>query len=230
MYSLPESLISLRLFGSAARGQHDLKSDVDVLAVYAQTPSADERHQVKAVVQQLVGDVSVDLAEYSKDRILHFFQTGHLFSWHLYRESNSLLGTDFISEGLRPEPYREAISDTRRFIALVESSIQALQDENSTVVFEAGILYLASRNIAMCLSWLLSASPNFQRFAPFDISHDADVTSPFTKKEYEILVNCRFASTRGTTVTPPERKEIIELAHRIIRWGNVLLLKCTHTN
>jgi predicted nucleotidyltransferase len=96
------------LFGSAARGDLDEASDIDVIAIYGSAVLDVRRCDIKAALTQRYGN-RVALAEYSQVRIEEMFTQGHLFAWHLFNEAKPLKRNGSATEHAysfpRPSPY-----------------------------------------------------------------------------------------------------------------------------
>src|SRR5260221_12646618 len=150
----PKSVVSLRVYGSYCRGDYDDSSDIDVLAVHASPPDQTNRDSLKVSLERSFGR-KVDLAEYSSERIREIFLKGHLFAWHLHSESMSLLPQEdaFFSSLGEPANYTDAEVDSNRFKTLLNSIPNELQKVGCSYVYEAGLAYLASRNVGLICSW-----------------------------------------------------------------------------
>lgn len=208
---LPYPVLSLRLYGSFGREDFDGLSDVDVLAVYETQPSDTIRSAVRDYLLRRFSR-KVDLAEYARPRIEEFFKTGHLFAWHLYAESSSLAeGRDSFFDGLGPPaPYGAAHSDALGFLDLLRSSTQETLKAGVSLVYEAGLMYLASRNIGICTSYSLSERPDFSRYAIYEACRKLKVGEMLAREEYDRLIHCRFASIRGLPCIAPSQSWISE--------------------
>lgn len=191
-------VISLRLYGSCCRGDSDELSDVDVLAVYEKTPTDKVRDAVHCQVKGMFNR-KVDLAEYSAPRMREFFARGHLFAWHLFSESESLTSErdSFFEELGAPAPYKEARTDAGSFLELVRSGSREVYCKGASVIYEAGLAYLASRNVAICVSYALNGQPDFSRYAIYRVCQRLGVAIGVDRGDYERLIQCRFASIRG---------------------------------
>lgn len=204
MVSPPSSVISLRVFGSFCRGDFDQHSDVDILVVHQEKPTTGARAKLQDELSSAF-DRNVDLAEYSPVRLKQMFSHGHLFTWHLYSESKNLMRRrdDFFDSLSTPAPYRYAKRDANRFLSLLASSGKELHIPGASPVYEAGLLYLGSRNIGLSTSWEVLGRPDFSRHSIHQIANELNTDLGVTKCEYERLVECRFATMRGLKIDPP---------------------------
>jgi predicted nucleotidyltransferase len=215
--SLPDSLLSLRVYGSFSRGDNDGLSDVDVLAVYGRRPTVDVRNAVRNEVAKVFPG-KLDLAEYSKPRIAQFYKEGHLFAWHLYRESRNLSpSTDFFFEALgEPAPYKAALADAIGFAKLLRTSQDEIDKVGVSLVYEAGLMYLASRNVAICASYGFNKKPDFSRWAIYNVCSRLAIDALVERHDYEELIRCRFVSIRGRTGSVPTKDWLLKTAQSLL--------------
>lgn len=187
------------LFGSLTRGDADEASDTDVLVVYESQPSAADRERVKSLVGCCLNQ-DCAFAEYTRDRLVTMFEEGHLFAWHLYQEARALKVSGLESKNInfpKPSRYQNAVLDSRNFLELLRSCLMAVQSETPSLIYEAGLAYVALRNIGMSLSAELLPKPVFDRWAPFTVAKATASTLPCSPEIYELMVAARHASQRG---------------------------------
>lgn len=221
-------LIGLYLFGSAARGDCDQSSDIDVLAVYDKQPNSTLREKVSSAVCTKFGS-RVTLAEYTSRRLGEMFDQGHLFSWHLYQEAKPLQVPDLLGkqsyEFDRPAPYTSGIEDAQRFVGLLSSVKTELQNGSCSLVHEAGLVYLSLRNIAMSLSAGFQDKADFARSSPLTLSASLSISAPCTASEFGVLVAARHASQRGLPSPKLDWEHFSNLLDRSLHWAHILLEK-----
>lgn len=172
----------LYVFGSAARGEIDEQSDLDVLAVLV-----DKSEQARLPRNFLV---------YSRAELAACFERGDLFAHHLTWESrliHSHDGSDVIHDLGRPTPYQSGEHDFDCFYQIGNESISQIIGGNCSFVFEFGVLYMAIRDVAMILSYHVSERPSFSKYVPYYITPQLTLE----RDKYEYIKNCRAASTRG---------------------------------
>ena len=187
------------LFGSSARGDADSASDTDVLLVYDREPSPLDRERTKeSVVEQLRQDCA--FAEYTWERLAGMFADGHLFAWHLHHEARPLhvLGTGGRNFSFpKPARYRSPQRDALNFVDLLGSCIRAVEGCTASLVYEAGLGYVAIRNVGMSLSVLALSRPEFDRHVPFKVARALRLPPPCDLGVYELMVAARHSSQRG---------------------------------
>ncbi len=210
-------IIDVRLFGSAVRGDFDKKSDVDILVV---TDAG--RPDMKALESPLFDqfETNVDVSIYSINRLQMMFSEGHMFSWHLYQESRRLEYDGTVDSMVllgKPNPYRSARKDISELLDLLKT----IKDEAAntlSLIFEAGLLYVCARNIALSASWHTGDGLKFGRNSPFELTL-GKLTFPLSRADYDILVACRHASTRGELTEAPPRDWLAERADICHQWA-----------
>jgi hypothetical protein len=195
------SSYALFLFGSAARGDSDETSDIDVLAIYPSEVHDDRRRAVHAALINHFGR-QVALAEYSRVRIAEMFHQGDLFAWHLFLEAQRLsvdgLAPDYCYSFPSPSPYTAGKEDALRFITLLRSVQESIvEGKTGSEVHEAGLIYLSLRNIAMSLSYSCCPRPDFTRHSPYNLSAVLGIQSPCEQELYDALIQARHSSQRG---------------------------------
>ncbi|MGA8864276.1 MAG: nucleotidyltransferase domain-containing protein [Gallionella sp.] len=222
------TLTGLYLFGSNARGDSDASSDLDILAVYDEQPEVSFRKRIMNSVRAKFGD-RVTLAEYSTERLAGIFDSGHLFAWHLYQEAKPVQISGLISQQVSlfrpPAPYDAGIKDAMRFIDLLSSVANEVQDKSCSLVHEAGLAYLALRNIAMSLSIKLQKRADFTRYSPLNISTSLAIRPPCSATDFEVLVAARHASQRGLSSPSIDRSDFRCVIDHSLEWAHAILEK-----
>ena len=222
------ALTGLYLFGSAARGDSDDSSDLDILAIYDVQPEIALRKSVLNSVCSKFGD-RVTLAEYSAGRLAAMFDTGHLFAWHLYQEAKPVEISGLISQQSSlfrpPAPYVVGIDDASRFVGLLTSVANEVQDESCSLIHEAGLAYLSLRNIAMSLSIKLQKRADFTRHSPLNISTSMAICPPCSAIDFEVLVAARHASQRGLSPPAIDERNFRNVINNSLEWAHTVLEK-----
>lgn len=222
------ALSGLYLFGSAARGDFDDSSDLDVLAVYETPPNEVLRRHVGEAIQNKLGNRAT-LAEYSVQRLAEIFESGHLFAWHLFLESRPLQihAIKFFHRHKfsRPTQYKDGIADARRFTELISSVKSESKQQSCSIVHEAGILYLSLRNIAMSLSNEMVGRTDFSRLSPLNISSTINISPPCSHASFNKLIQARHASQRGLAAPSFTNEEFSQIIETSEAWGQVMLSK-----
>jgi hypothetical protein len=216
--SLKENILSIRLFGSCARGDAEECSDIDILCVLDSVTQ-----HLKTAVSELVykhfgEDVSISF--YGQQRFTEMFAEGHLFAWHIFRESHFLHGfntSDWIETLGEPSRYIDAIWDVRELAEIMATIPENLMNCPANAIYEGGLLCLCVRNIAMSLSWHSQKGLNFSRFAPLGLSCPFP-KFPMSSNRYREYLRCRLASTRGLAVGQIDAKQVSTDVQLCLDW------------
>ncbi len=150
---------------------------------------------------------------------------GTLFAWHLFLDAVKVFprsGVGLVPKLGAPAPYTESESEIRALAELGATAIDECRKSTPSVVFELGILYLVSRDVAMAASQLALGRFTFSRFAPFEYRH---VAYPLTRAEYQYAMGCRRCSTRGGSLSRDslaERALLGKAADLLQWWGTIL--------
>jgi hypothetical protein len=189
-------LIGAYIFGSVGRGQQDHLSDLDVLAVVKNGTGRISDSVIAATIPDHLRSLKLSIAWYGDERVRKMFAHGELFAWHLYMENIPIVDPHRFLAGLgRPSEYREFGADVSSFRKImIGIPIQLSLNENNAV-YEAGLLYVCLRNIAMSASWIFCERPNFSRYSPFNLSRFSQC--PISVEDYETTMACRLAGQRG---------------------------------
>jgi hypothetical protein len=192
--------MEIYVFGSITSGDVDHGSDTDVLVV---TQTGD-----------LANSYPDSWSVYSVERVRELFSRGTLFAWHLHRDAVRIWpkGPGGLLATLgQPSEYRGAISEISALRRLALQAVGELAGGSPSETFELGLIFLATRDIAMAAAPLLLGEFRFSRFTPLDYEIPK---FPLERAEYEFLMACRRASTRGTG---PQENQLVQSAviHRL---------------
>lgn len=207
----------LYLFGSCARGDSSLDSDLDILSI-----SKNELHVIENL-QSLRWKKCNDVSYYSFDKIETYYKQGHLFAWHLYLESKHIDGMDILKELGCPGHYSLFKKDIQSLIDLFESIKGPIykKQSNNSKVYEAGLLFIVIRNISHSLSWYELEKPSFCRTTPFLLS--GLELMGMRRSDYEILTRARHATIRGSDAPAITDEWLIEMHIMTAKWINFKL-------
>lgn len=192
------------VFGSLVRGEIDVDSDVDILAVVS------EQSEKK--------NLPANFLKYTMSELIKSFEKGELFAHHLAHESQLIYsddGRDIIELLGSPTPYSLALEHIIQFKEIGLSAIERIRKNTSATVFNYGLIYMALRDVAMILSYIQGDRPSFSKNSPYHVS--PQLTLP--KAKYSLLRRCRAASTRGVEIFAlTDRLLIDDELSEIERW------------
>ncbi|WP_156377626.1 nucleotidyltransferase domain-containing protein [Sphingopyxis sp. Root1497] len=190
------------VFGSVARGDRDLRSDLDLLAVVADGHGKVEEQQVYAHVPSELSELEPSISWYGARRLGEMFANGELFGWHLYQEAVPLFERRPIIAMLgKPSPYEDAVADVASFEKVLSRIPDQLDASPENSFYELGLVYVCLRNICMAASSKLCDRPDFSRYSPFRLTGIPPV--PLSHDEYDLAMSCRMAGQRGFAPPAP---------------------------
>jgi Nucleotidyltransferase domain len=178
-------------FGSLCRGQVDLESDVDLLAI---VDGHDDRFD------------PTKFSVYSYKRLREIWQAGNPFAWHLSLEAKMLFsenGNDFLSHLGLPSRYSNCLADCKRFLQLFEDAAASLKTDALSTIFDLSTVFLSIRNFATCYSLGKTRRPDFSRQAALSMETFPALLKP---EFHRVIERARILCTRGygTAITASE--------------------------
>lgn len=171
------------VFGSVCRGEPDPGSDVDVLVISDQPGAARELPTAWSI--------------YSTKRLRQLFARGTLFAWHLYLEAVPIWPRGepgFLKRIGPPAAYAGAKREISDLQKILRSAVTEIEHGTPSPVYEFGLIALACRDTAMAASPVLAGHFDFSRHAPLALSA---ARFPLTQRQFDYLLACRRATTRG---------------------------------
>jgi hypothetical protein len=199
-------------FGSICRGEIDLASDIDLLAV---VEGRDSRFD------------PATFSIYGYDRIEAIWRDGSPFAWHLSLEARLLHaadGRDFLQELGKPGRYTHSEVDCAKFRSIFGAAYSAIREGSPSRIFELSSIFLAVRNIATCYSLGVLLRPDFSRRSALRLEGDSlEIESEL----FELLERARILSTRGhgTMLSDEEISRVIARLDLIKSWMDRLVAK-----
>ncbi len=187
------------IFGSLVRCEVDPGSDVDVLVIVGRKEK-----------MRFPNEWSV----YSRARIKSLFGRGTLFAWHLYSEAVPIFTRKkmgFLEQLGRPVPYTGGYEEVLSLRSILDGAINELRWRTPTPTYELGLVVMACRDIAMAAIPTLQRRFAFTRMAPFLIKSPR---FPIAKQTYNLLCECRRATTRGLK-SPLSSDTLEKCLHRL---------------
>lgn len=224
-----------RLYGSRVRGEADRLSDIDILVMSVEPYNQAQRQDISAVLATGIQDVlgadaeAISVAWYSEARLCQMYADGHLFAWHLFLESVKFLdaSADFLDTLGRPSRYLNATVDIGKFYRIMLQGQAALLGNPRNACYEAGMMYLCCRNVAMCASWYSGLGLKFGRYSPYEI---LDLPRfPLERDVYSRFAQARIEPARYGTAPNISFREVEDGYKVALEWcrmmaGTVVLL------
>lgn len=190
------SIDQVWLFGSFARKNTVDESDLDVLVVGEEECV----EQIEPWVRERVSfDGLIDIAHYTKKRIISLAGQGSLFIWHLKDEGIPLYeDSAWLKEVFSRMPgYGNHQDDLAVLGQLVEDVAWSVVESSNSLVFDAGVLSTAIRNTAIILTNYIGRT-DYSPQSPHTLGLlEPSLKLTIARSHYEKLVECRRATERG---------------------------------
>lgn len=192
-------------FGSVCRGEVDIASDVDMLAI---VNGHDTRFKPS------------DYSIYSYARLNEIWKEGNPFAWHLFLESKLVYAedaTDYLRVIGKPNTYSSGLADCRKFHEIFLSAKNSLERTDLTEIFDLSSVFLGVRNFATCYSLSRGAKPDFSRNSARNLGSES---VPIDNSIYCLLERSRVLCTRGIgeLLSPQEIVEAKQALSTIDGW------------
>ncbi len=211
-------LVAAYIYGSVARQEQDVLSDLDVLAVVKTGGGKVDERSVGELVPAKLRDLKLSISWYGEDRLREMFENGELFAWHLADETIPIFDpSNFIARLGRPSPYHGAAADVASFQLVFSGIREQIAVSPHNAAYEAGLIYVCLRNAAMAASSQLGNEPDFSRYSAFNLA--GVEPCPISRGQFETAMICRMASQRGVS-PPPEATAnfVLELSDLLDPW------------
>ena len=219
----PPHIQNISIFGSSVRGDEDELSDFDILVLVEDGSGTTSDTEIRLHLKEY-SKKDPSISWYGEKKLQAMFQSGHLFSWHLFLESQPILPFRSLPEIFGPpSQYASANYDIQELFILLKSVQKSLLNTPENLIFELGLMYVCARNIAMSASWYFNEKPDFGRYSPFTLQGQC---FPWPIDVYKNMMQCRMASQRGLKFVP--RISVIEaqeLQISLVKWVKNVLMK-----
>lgn len=169
-------------FGSVCRGEVDVSSDIDMLAI---VDGYDSRFNPS------------DYSVYSYERINDLWGQGNPFAWHLFLESKMVYSqddVDYLQSIGEPGTYKSGITDCEKFREIFLSAKKSIDSSALTEIFDLSSVFLAVRNFATCYSLHAGKAPDFSRNSAKNLSI---YSIPIDDPTYSLFERARVLCTIG---------------------------------
>lgn len=214
---IDDRLIAAHIFGSVSRGQHDDRSDLDILAVVRDGGGKVPLDAVMRLVPQELQALPLSVSWYGLNRFSRMLEKGELFAWHIFEESVKLYDpNNALSKLGTPQPYLGAVSDISSFRKVLRGIPHQIAASPGNVIYEAGLIYVCLRNICMAASWTLCPAPDFSRYSVFHLEKVR--RCPISKEEFDLVMACRMAGQRGKDLPSISASLVSSLFERLNPW------------
>jgi predicted nucleotidyltransferase len=214
------------LFGSSARGDNDLHSDIDVF-ILVYDCNEDAFVKIKKSLAYQLNIPAHWISIYRMSTIYEMHAKGSYFLWHLKKEGQILYSRkNTLNELLITLPeYKSANEDLQDYLIICNDIRKSIAKDFSTAHFELSVLASLVRNTCIAISYK-HGTLVFGRIEPIIIAKKIiGQDFPFNIDEYKELYNFRISYTRGYkdlhlhNITEDYIQKWIENVEFIIKFG-----------
>ena len=186
--------------GSAARGDMDSMSDIDVTIVI--TDEVEAADLQGSPITAMGNEVRCDPSVYTLTGFLGLVDPPSLFAWHLALEGRRVKKSGGPAAALLGDlrPFEDHAEDLRVLYQLAREAADALEAGQSTMAFELGVLGTAVRNTALVVTHF-DGKPDFSRRAPLGLLDHPIVPLPLHEATCATLAEARKAG-EGVVAAP----------------------------
>ena len=203
--------------GSAARGDMDSTSDIDLTVVINdEVDLADlQGNPITATGNEVRWDASV----YTLNGFRNLVDPPSLFAWHLVLEGRCGRESEGPAAALLKDlrPFEDHAEDLRILCQLAREAAEALDVDENTTVFELGVLGTAVRNAALVVTHF-DGMPDFSRSAPLRLLDHPIVPLPFHRATYTALTQARKASEGVVAAPKLSHDQARQIASCVTEW------------
>ncbi|WP_432755095.1 hypothetical protein [Pseudomonas sp. WMBT8] len=219
------NILYLGYFGSIVRADADASSDADVLCVLNSNAKVTDVEVRQLADPKIIGRRHVDLSIYGYQRFKDMWAEGHLFAWHIFLESRPFSGYDeFRCRMGTPGEYVNAVVDITRLRELLIDVKSSLGKNIVSKVYEAGLIYVAARNIGISASWYSDSGLNFSRLSPYSVTLcERPIPFPVHAEAYAKLCAARHAAMRGEKSPDLDILELRAICDNVLSWSDRVL-------
>lgn len=197
------NILSIILYGSKARNDNDINSDLD-LCVLTKGRGENDLRQIEK------SDFLIDLHHkeltptfYPESVVNSMLEHGSLFLWHLKLEGKVLYGEKYFSTKLATlKPFKTHKDEILYHSFLFNDLLNSWHSVSIVNEFDLSILFTISRNTCMVLSHLVD-KPSFGRIDSFVTAKNMFPDIPMTLDKYMQLSNWKIVYERNVDKKPP---------------------------
>ncbi len=191
------NILSIILYGSRARKDHDQLSDLDICIL------TNER-QPEEINLEDIADVVAPLNPkrikhncYSNSVVDLMLEHGSLFLWHLKLEGEVLYGEDFFaSKIMRLKEFENHQDEIKYHFELFQNLRRAWENIRIINELDLSLLFTIVRNTCMVLSHY-AGKPSFGRISCFSSAKQLFPSLPMTLDDYLYLSSWKIIYERG---------------------------------
>lgn len=203
------SVLSIIIFGSSARGESDIYSDLDVCVITSEKLDDHHSNILKKEIAVQYGFGSEEITIYSSKQIESMIEYGSLFLWHLKLEGKIVYDNGYFNKMLsKLVSYDRHISELHYHTELLDDIIISLEKFSVVNELDLSQLFTICRNACMILAHY-NKQYAFGRNSAFAAANKIYTDLPIRPEEYNYLSKWKLRYERGlyTEMMLPSKEE-----------------------
>ncbi|MGG0496407.1 nucleotidyltransferase domain-containing protein [Priestia megaterium] len=219
-FSKINGLLCVILFGSAARGDGDEYSDVDIFLLVDNIPQ-ESIDQITETVKSKLGYPNIGVSLYRKDIYNKLLLDGSMFLWHLKLEGKFIYVKENVVLFEHLQPFTNFSKNLITYKNLYIQTTKSLK-LNGINAFDLSQLFFICRNICLLTCFKLGY-PTFGRLTVYSKLTECINVTPLDWSNYIYLSEWRLNYTRGAgrKVKYPTEDELLKLLEQIDALMNI---------
>lgn len=210
----PPTGCAIWLYGSAARGDTDRLSDIDIFSVDATLDALE-------TATRAFPKAKLSISRYSRQEVTQMATYGSLFLWHVHLEGRPLHEEGDIGRQVRHlldklPPYARTNADIAAFQTAVSDVVESLQGGGSPL-FEAAALAMVIRHAAILGTYALG-TPEFRRDGAIKrLAALLELPQPITETLARLQIYRLVEEGRSVSLDVPSRDSVLGGAQLVKR-------------
>ncbi len=184
---MDQNILSIILYGSHARKDHDAASDYDICVFTRERTSEELKIEDIAEVVSSLHSSNINLVTYPASAVSAMLSHGSLFLWHLKLEGKVLYGEQYFTNKLRKlARFKTHYDDIKYHDELFNDLKKAWNVLSIVNELDLSLLFTIVRNTCMVLAHK-QGRPTFGRLSSYHAAKEALPSLPLTIEMYTYL-------------------------------------------
>lgn len=206
-------ILSVIIFGSTARGERDVYSDIDVCVIIDGELDGVVSINIKQDVSLMYGVDQEEIVVYSPNQIDQMLVYRSLFLWHLKLEGNVLFDNGYFKKiANKLLKYDKHLIELNYHAELLGDIISYLNKFNIVSELDLSQLFTICRNSCMILAHYNNEFA-FGRNSAFEVASRIYNDLPISRELYQYLMNWKLIYERGIILDleTPSIRELMDI-------------------
>ena len=201
-----KNVIAVYIYGSIARGDHDLNSDCDVL-ICVNNCDIQEYNLLKTEFLKKSIVENFEFSFYQLNILEEMQKKGSYFLWHIKKEGILVYRASNIFDSILEKlpPYTGTFDDLCEYKDILKDVKESIELDEVTIIYELSVLATLARNTCIACCYIIGVM-DFGRNSPIiKASAYLGEDFPFTLNEYINLYDYRLHVVRNKRIEKDEQ-------------------------